>query len=214
MAITDAFTGTNGTGLVAYSANWAYLVGATTSAQIQTNALAMADVGNDHGARRTETPFANDHYAQVAISTVGTEAGEVMGVAVRAGAAASGNFYGFHWGDDDGSNYLFEMAGGAWTQIGSTGTSTQDIADVIKLTCSGTTLTPTIQGSGTGTPGAQTDATYATGAPGLAWYNNATNPSVIRVDNYECSSIASGFVPFPLARGMAGGVRGLDGGLT
>ncbi len=192
MPITDTFTGTNGTGLVAYSALWAYTLGATTSAQIQSNALACASLSADQGAQRTETPFPANHYAQAALAAVAGGNGEVMGVAVRCQGAASGNFYGYTWGDSGGSNYLFEQAGGSWTQLGSTGTSTQDIADVIRLTCASTTLTPTIQGSGTGTPGAQTDATYTTGAPGLAWYNQFNPPSVIRLDSFECSDVTGG----------------------
>jgi len=189
MPITDPFTGVNGTGLVAYSANWAYTKGATTSAQIQTNALACALLTADQGAQRTETPFPDDHYAQAALAAVAGGNGEVMGPAVRCQGAASENFYGFTWGDSGGSNFLFEQAGATWTQLGSTGTKAQVVTDVITLTATGTSIAPTINGSATNTPGAQTDATYTTGAPGLAWYNQFNPPSVIRLDDFECSDV-------------------------
>jgi hypothetical protein len=192
MAITDTFTGTNGTGLVAYSALWAYLNGTTTAGQIQSNMLACAHGGGDQGAKRTETTFPNDHYSQVALGAVSNQAGEVMGPAVRGQAAASEQMYGITWGDAAGANYLFEQASGSWTQMGSTGSSTQDVADVIRLTATGTSIAPTINGSATGTPGAQTDATYTTGAPGLVWYNNFNTPSGLRLDSFECTDVTGG----------------------
>lgn len=186
MPITDAFTGTNGTGIVAYSANWAYMAGGTTNLQIQSNGLAMAAVTVEAGARRTETGFPNDQYAQVT-SVVSATAAPLIGVAVRCQAAGSGDYYGFYCQDD--ISQLFEFDGTTWTQLGTNGAGVND-TQTIRLTVAGTTLTPAVAGATQSPPGAQTDATYTSGAPGVSGFNDGGATSLCRVDDFECSDVA------------------------
>jgi hypothetical protein len=190
MAITDAFTGTNGTGLAAYSANWAYVRGGTTNFQIQTNAVACTNgLGAHLFARRTETTFPTDHYAQCVLSVASDDGSVAMGVAVRCGAAASGNGYGFFAAGGD--NYVIELAGGSETTLGNGG-AVIGVGSVMKFTATGTTLAPLDDGSATNTPGNQTDATFATGVPGISAYNDPQATSVCRIDSFECSDVSAG----------------------
>lgn len=159
---TDAFTGTDGTALPTYSANWSYVVGATTDHQIQSNAVAT-NSGGDVASRSNHQAYGNDQFSQAIIS--GVETGQFRGVCVRMGANGSNNYYGF--AADGVSCLLFRYESGSFTQIGSTGTGGIANGQLIRLEIEGTTLRPFINGSQTGTPGNQTDATYASGVPGI-----------------------------------------------
>ena len=188
MPITDAFTGTNGTGIVAYSSNWAYVIGATTDLQIQSNSLAAESDSAERCAQRTETTFPSNHYSQGTLVAVYAFGGDTGGVSVRCQGSASQQYYGFY--ADATLSQLFEENSGTWTQLGSNAGGFA-ANDVIKLTVSGTTLTPNKNGSTTGTPGAQTDATFSGGAPGVCWFKNAGAIGDTRLDNFECSDVTS-----------------------
>lgn len=190
MAITDSFTGTNGTGLPAYSANWAYTYGSGVDLQIQSNAAAGASTALDRACERTETGFSADHYAQITLAAVASNAS--VGVAVRCQGSASGNYYGFY--GDTGASYLFENTGATFTQLGSNGAAVA-VSDVLKLTASGTTLTPAKNGSTLSPPGAQTDATYSGGKPGVGIWNNSGSASAARSDDFECTDATSAITP-------------------
>ena len=188
MAITDAFTGTNGTGIEAYSSNWAYMAGTGTNFQIQSNSLAMATVTLEGGARRTETGFPNDQYAQ-GVCAAETNDEPFIGVSVRNQAAGSGDYYGFYARGDQ--SQLFEYDGTTWSQEGSTGAG-WNAGQVLRLEVSGTTLTPMVGGATQNPPGAQTDATYSSGAPGVCGFNDGSPGTQNRLDDFECSDVAGG----------------------
>jgi hypothetical protein len=147
---------------------------------------AQASLNAELGARRTEVGFPAGHYAQLTVTTASGSGSEALGTGVRCQAAASQDYYGYYGASS--VSCLFENDGATWTQLGSNGNAFA-ATNVIRLTVSGTTLTPNINGSTTGTPGAQTDATFANGVPGAVGYNN--DASVMRMDSFECSDVVS-----------------------
>lgn len=170
---TDVFTGTNNTQLTTYSANWTLNNG---DFDIQSNSLAC-DANVEAGAHWNADTFGNAQYAQCDI--VGTlTSGPWVGVCVRAHASAA-SWYGYYGSGDD--SYVYKVVSGTWTQLGSAG-SAFVTADEIRLEVSGTTITPTRNGSGTGTPGAQTDSALSSGFAGVAGYADITD---FRMDNWE-----------------------------
>jgi hypothetical protein len=193
MAITDPFTGTNGTDIVSYSAQWSYAVGTTGDLEIQSNSLSIKDTATEAQvcAKRAGS-FPNDHYAQVAIAAFDTTAGsnQYGGPAVRIGTGA--NFYGFEVEMASGAGtYLFKMVAGVETELGTGGLASLSTTDVIKLDATGTTITPTINGSGTNTPGAQTDSTFVDGSPGIVAFTRDVTTTG-RLDDFESTDAVSG----------------------
>jgi len=179
---TDAFTGTNGTALPTYSANWSYVVGSTTDHQIQSNAVAT-NSGADVASRSNHQAYGADQFSQAVIS--GVETGQYRGVCVRMGADGSNNYYGF--AADGISSFLFRYESGSFTQIGTNGSGIAN-GQVIRLEIEGTQLRPFINGSQTGTPGNQTDATYATGVPGI--YTSGAGIAFL-IDTWEGNDLVS-----------------------
>ena len=161
----------------------------------------MSPESLERAVRRVGT-FPNAHYAQIGTNTASGNENEALGPAVRCQAAASNNYYGFYQSAGT-ANYLFENTGATWTQLGSTGLNGSDAGDTEKLDANGSTLTPTINGSGTGTPGAQTDTTYTTGAPGITWFDSVTPAG--NWDNFECTDLAGGgpLPPYPVRQQTA-----------
>lgn len=188
---TDAFTGTNGTGLPTYSANWAYVVGGTTDLQIQSNAVAC-NVGTDSCCRSGHQAYGNDHFAEGVLA--GVASGIYRGVAVRCGAAASQQFYGFYASSDD--SYLFSFDGGSWSQIGATGGGFVN-GDVIRLEVEGNALRPRRNGSATGTPGNQTDSLFASGVPGIVGYGGSVTELI---DTWEGNDLGAAPSILPVFR--------------
>ena len=80
---TDAFTGTNGTALTTYSANWTYNKG---TFGIHTNALCCTVDGFDAAAHWNADTFGNDQYARATVTAIDSLA--YVGVAVRCHASA------------------------------------------------------------------------------------------------------------------------------
>lgn len=189
MPITDAFTAANGTGIEAYSSNWAYMAGSGTNFQIQSNGVQMAAVTLEGAVKRTESGFPNDHYAQVTPAVLAPGGSYAMGVAVRCQAAGTADYYGFY--GTDILTQMFEYDGTTWTQMGSNGAGA-NVGQAMRLTVSGSTITPSINGVTQNPPGAQSDATYSTGAPGISGFNNGATSSDERIDDFECSDVSGG----------------------
>ena len=200
MPITDDFSigsPANGTAITAYNSGlWAYTMGAAADVEIQTNRVAIGVVGTDLLVRRTDGTFPNDQYAQVTIG-VAMASQEWMGVGARLQSATSGG-YGFFSGNS--APETFKWVAGSFTPLGSAGSRASTAGDKYKLTVTGGsapyTIAPQIdQGSGfssTGTPGNQSDSSFASGYPGLSGYNGNQPVSVGRLDDFECSDLDGG----------------------
>jgi hypothetical protein len=187
----DAFTGTNGTGITAYSANWAYNVGSGVNLQIQSNGVQCAAANLENGVRRTEAGFPADQFAEITFAATTANNEPHMGVSVR---GATNQYYG--WYGSQASTQLFKYDGTTWTQLGADGAAVA-ATNTFRLTVAGTTLTPSKNGSTVNPPGAQTDATYGSGAPGLSAFNNSSASANIRIDNFLSTDPAAGI---PLAK--------------
>jgi hypothetical protein len=184
---TDAFTGSNDTHLATYSASWTINQG---QFDIQTNAIAPDAILALSGAHWNADTFNNDQYAQGTMLHVTSYV--YMGVAVRA-HASNATYYSF-FGDSADGCYLERISGSTETEKGSKG-GTFAANDIIYLQISSTTLTPKKNGSSTGTPGAQTDATYTSGYAGLSGFDNA---EMVRLDGWEGGNLGETATAVPV----------------
>lgn len=181
---SDNFTGTNGTALTTYDANWILNAG---DFSIQTNALAAnGATGTTECAARYAGTYPNDHFAEAALSAVAAVANARIGVAVRCATDASANYYGLYYDHDAGETYLFKVVAGAWTQLGASFTAGLSVGDTLRLDVTGTTLTYLLNGVSQGT---RSDSDLSSGSPGVAgkglttghrlddWLSTDANPS-------------------------------------
>jgi hypothetical protein len=182
---TDAFTGTNGTALTTYSSNWTNNAGVFA---IQSNSVHANSAGTECGAHWNADTFNNNQYGQCVYVAEDTDT-YAIGPAVRC-AASGATYYGFY--SSTTASYLFKMVSGTWAQLGSDGAS-WTINDVARLEVSGTTLTPTINGSTLSPPGAQTDSSIASGYAGITGYSNST---ASRIDNWEGGNLGAAATSF------------------
>lgn len=187
---TDNFTGSDGTQLTTYSANWTLNnSGATGDFDIQSNNLAEDGGSAIYGAHWNADSFNNDQYAQAVYYTSGSSSNGI-GIAVRVIGTSVRTFY--CWLSDTGGTnaaYLEKVIAGVETQLGST-TAKWTNGITAKITAVGTTITPYINGSTTGTPGAQTDASdnITAGYAGIAaWGDNTIN----KIDDWEGGNLGS-----------------------
>ena len=80
------------------------------------------------------------------------------------------------------------MSGGSWSQLGSTAESDLTSGDTLRVEVSGTTISPYINGSQTGTPGDQSDpGGIASGYAGITGYSTGGGNG----DNFEGGNLGS-----------------------
>lgn len=185
MAITDDFTDTNGVELPAHG-NWeqTYNNGGGAVMEIQSNACVHTAASNSSIYRRTDGAFPDNQYGEFEFSSLAN--GTYFGVGTR----CSDDGDGYIFTADPDEIYLSRFDNGAPTVIGN-GSPTTSANDVFRLTSVGSVHTPSINGGGEADPpGEQTDATYASGNPGMRAYGNGSTV----IDNFECSDLAGGAV--------------------
>lgn len=158
---TDAFTGTNGTNLVTYSANWSLNDG---NFQIVTNAISPED-GSECAARWSLDTWTADQYAEIAWLAIPTNYAGV-GPAVRVNVAGAATYY--FWYVDPTDEYYGRFNAGTYTQFSSR-SRVVAVNGVMRLEAEGTSirayLNSVLQFSGP-----QTDSSIASGAGGIAGY--------------------------------------------
>lgn len=170
---TDAFTGTNGTQLETYSANWTINNGAL---DIQTNSLAPDSPATNSLAHWNADAFNADQYSQ---GTVVTQAGVVIGVAVRVHASAH---TGYTLNVEAGNTTYFQKFVGGTETLFDSGTGVAN-SSVLRIEASGTTITPLDDGATpAGLVASQTDSAIASGSAGVSGYDDGTTT---RLDNWE-----------------------------
>ena len=175
---TDVFTGSNGTALTTYSANWTLNSG---NFAINTNAIAPNASTTECAAGWNADTFNNDQYSQGTVSVTNGQT-HAIGVACRCSTSGgTATYYG--WYSDTGqanAAFLHKSVTGTWTQLGSTGARwTNGLA--IRLEITGTTLRPMRAGA-TDAIGTQTDSAIASGRAGLSGYGVGTS---VRLDDWE-----------------------------
>lgn len=185
---TDAFTGTDGTQLTTYSANWTLQLG---DFDIQSNALAPDSLANsDSLACWTADTFNADQYSQIKIVAVSTAPASI-GPAVRVASGATTAYLLFH---SSAAWELWKVVAGTWTKINNGASRTLQVNDVLRLEISGTTLTVKINGVAQGSP--TTDSDIASGYAGLHANKDDANH---RGDDWEGGNLAAGGLSIPVA---------------
>ena len=178
---TDEFTRANANPI---GGNWS-TTGNANALQLVGNAVDATDT-NTNAAHWSADTFNNDQYCLVAITTVA--AGVSGGPTVRAGANGA-NPAGYLWFYPGTANTmrLYRWNGdgpNSYTQIGSDYSVTVNAASVLKISVSGTTLTPAVDGVNQTT---QADSTWASGSAGLQIYGTgAPQPPL---DNWEGGNV-------------------------
>lgn len=172
---TDVFTGSDGTALTTYSANWTNNQGAF---KIGGNAVTPNADGDD-AAHWNADAFANDQYAQGVIGAIGTAV--YIGVAVRCAASAA-TFYSFTGNSNDAS-YLSKYVAGSYTDLGSAAAFTA--GQTVRIEAEGTTVRCKINGT---TVISVTDTGIASGSAGVA---GAGTVATSTLDNWEGGNLSA-----------------------
>ena len=169
---TDAFTGTNGTALQTYSANWTINAGAF---DIQSNNV-HPNAASVHGmAHWNADTFLDNQYAQMTVTAVGT----YIGVAVRCAVSAQ---TGYAFRAEAATIYIQEWTAGSGATLTSVAYSTQ-VNDVLRLEVVGQTLTAKVNGV---VKLSVDDATITSGLPGIIGFDNAAGT---RGDDWEAGNL-------------------------
>ncbi len=163
--IVPNFIATNGTFLTAFNAAFYNVLGAM---YIQNNGALGSD-GDSHIAGVNDGSFLADHYAEAVISSLTAGSVGYVGVAVRCGAAASGNGYAYLTTCTGGNAFLLRYDVGSFTVLGTGAVLSP--GDTIRLEAVGNVLTPKVNGV-IADIGAVTDNTYATGVGGAAGFRS------------------------------------------
>ena len=127
MAYTDTFTGTNGTELSAYNANWVD-AGDGVNMQINNNTVETTG-GAFHGYYYNQT-FASKHYGKLTI-----KGGRFIGPAIR--MAAGANYY-YCFGSVSSNSYPGQVVAGSATDWDS-GQAQVNVGDILELAIDVTT---------------------------------------------------------------------------
>lgn len=182
---TDAFTGTNGTSLSSYSANWV-ANGTASSIAISANGITSTIADSAENAyHRSETAYNANQYAQVSFVTKNA-VGTYIGPAVRVAAGSTKTYYGYY--AEPGETQVFKSVAGVWTQLGS---SIPSSATLMRLEANGSTISAIGDGI---TILSVTDTSITSGYPGLAqWSNTASSGNIW--DNWQAGDLSGDAAP-------------------
>jgi hypothetical protein len=124
---------------------------------------------------RNQNYVADNQFSQITVATVGG-ANDAIGAAVRlSGHGSTACGYGYYC--MNGTQRLWRIDNGVKTNLGTYGTATLNVGDVLRLEASGNTLTAYRNGvidTGVGNSGTYTDTTYPSGDIGICGYSNGT----------------------------------------
>lgn len=186
---TDSFTGTAGTALPTYNANWVTAgSGDYGNLNISTPNGGVANFGANY---RTGFSWTNDQWAEFTVVTVSDAAFGRQLVCVRVGTGAT--FQGYCGGEFKATYgagyaiYSFNGAGTSTRLAGPTGGMT--VGDVVNFEAVGTTLNLRVNGSIVLTT---TDATYTTNNPAINLSNVDTTAKMLNA--WRAGSVGSGTV--------------------
>lgn len=185
MAFTEDFTESDDT-LLNNMASWTTNTG---SFKVYANQLQPNSSGNESGGHWDANPFNANQYAFVTV--VAVDAGNLLGVAVRAHASAA-TYYGGYW--DNASFYVFKNVAGSWTQLGSAFGSVS-ATDKVKLEVSSTTLEYFKDtGGGWSSQGTRSDSAISSGSAGVSGYNN----TAALLDDWEGGDLGAAGLSIPI----------------
>jgi hypothetical protein len=174
---TDAFTGTNGTALQTYSANWTINSGAL---QIQSNAVTGNQASVDSVAHWNADNFPNNQYCQAVLA--GTITNDNHGVCVRVDASARTGYVFF--AIDPTARSVYRIDAGAYVLLTIDNTAPV-VGQTYRIEISGSAITAKVNGSVIAAL-STTDSTYSSGFGGISGYNNSNTE---RLDNWEAGDL-------------------------
>lgn len=188
---TDNFNGgTQGEQLTTYSASWTLCNGDWDIQPAAADVLAPDDPGFNLAGWNADS-FDDDQYAEATVDALASDIW--IGLAVRCDVSTPEDD-GYCWNSSTAYSWLGKLIDGVETQLGNDG-GAWGAAEVCRLEASGTTLTPMIDGSEEDPPGAQTDASLASGAAGVSGYGDS---SLAQIDDWEGGNLAAG-ISIPVA---------------
>ncbi len=161
------FIAADNTLLTAFNAAFYNLI---NSMWIQNNGAAGNNGGGLSLVGYSDPAFLADQYAEATIKALDPGSSTYVGVAVRCGAAASGNGYAYMT-PGLGNAFLLSLVGGAFNVIG-TG-AILAVGDVIRIEAVGNVITPKVNGV-VADIGPVVDNTFATGMGGLSGFRSST----------------------------------------
>jgi hypothetical protein len=176
---TDNFTGAADDQL-ANRANWSISTGNLDTLSASADVANNDNTGNENNNFWDGDTFDDDQYSQGVMAGAGGS--NFIGICIR---AISNNCYSFYAGGD--SNYLADVIGGNWTQIGFT-TDPGVPSDVIYLQAEGTTLIAKIDGATIHT--LTGEDSLSSGSAGLSGWCGGTDVDQ-RIDNWEGGNLAA-----------------------
>lgn len=183
-AASDAFTGTDGTLLPTYDANWSTAAN-FVDLSIQSNGAGSKNLNEFEGDLYSGIAWSNNHYSQATLSAV---ASLIQFVFVR-GITVTRNLYASGKDTNDWANANYHI----WKYVSGTPTDLLDTAvaigtaDVVYLDASGTSITLKQNGSQIGNV---TDSAIASGSPGISAYHDTA--SVKLFDDWSAADLAAG----------------------
>lgn len=210
-SVLDSFTGTNGTDLPTYSANWVVMTNAT-NLEIQSNA-ATGTSGAGNNANTWTTTFNADCEVYGTVTTKPSDNDVIILLArlVQAGDLATVDGYGLRWLALSGTDTLdiFSVTNGAITSIGAAVGQEITNGDSFGLEIVGTTLTCYYKsGAGAWTSlFSRTDSTYSAGGK-IGLYCDG---SVVRLDEFGGGNYVAAGGGHPTMRRW-GGIPGMTPG--
>lgn len=190
---TDTFTtgGASTTPISTYSASWTGITGESTPAvnqtldQVQPNA-----VGSDSGAYWNADAFGAAHYSQVRVIAAANASIDFVSACVRVQVGARQYYKGGVYGAIGGSvGWEISLRNGGSNSVLTSGSTTVNANDILRLEVSGTTLTFKVNGS---TIGTTSDGTLIGGAAGLFLFADAGSATDALVDDWEGGNVSAG----------------------
>lgn len=171
IVVTDSFTGSDGTNLTAYSANW------TANASIM---VIKSNGFRPNGGASTHVLYSRNDVSpgpnQYAQTTCGTQDdSNYIGPAVRIAAATADGYF-FHCGN--AGCYYGKAVSGVYTDFNGTSLGTAASGDVLKITAIGTKIS--VYKNGT-LLASTTDSTFSSGRVGIKGFGAANGFD----DNFE-----------------------------
>ena len=153
VAVTDNFDRTDANPI---GGNWSVPTGGAALKILSNVVTGTVDETTDNLSYWNADTFANDQYSQAVIT------GDNVGVAVRMATGALTYYAFIHTTGDQFE--VHEVTTGTWAKLGDTYAETYTPGDTIKLTISGSTLTPYLNGSALAT---RSDSSISSGSAGI-----------------------------------------------
>lgn len=161
-------------------ANWTTVTGQNAPV-ISSNEVTTSS--GDSAAYWNADSFNDDQYSQLEISAISVACGPI----VRAASGAHSFYVFMHYFTSEFR--IYKAVSGSYTQLGASYAIGASANDILKLTVSGTTLTPSINGADQAT---RSDSDLSSGSAGLRVSNTSD-----KVDDWEGGNVAGGTTVAP-----------------